>query len=70
MTNEQSPTTADPMLARRWAIAAQYREPADYDIPALPNWVTGRDSQDRLCFCDEDAQTPFIVAENPVTVRR
>lgn len=58
------------MRARRWAIAALYHEPSDYDIPKLPDWASGQDEQGRLCFGEDRGSAPFIMAANPTKVRR
>jgi len=58
------------MLAREWAVAALYQDPSDYDIPALPDWASGRDAAGRFALADSAADEPFIVAEEPVEVER
>lgn len=61
------------MRAREWAIAANFRTPADYDVPELPRWRTCRGQCGGLAFAAVDAEAgddPFIAAENPVRVRR
>ena len=55
------------MRARTWAIAAAYRDPADYGVPELPNWEVCRDGG-AVAFVSGDDE-PFIAAESPVTVR-
>ena len=54
--------------AREWAIAGQYREPADYDIPELPAWHVRRPDCGGIAFAA--GGEPFIVAERPMKVRR
>lgn len=58
------------MRARRWAIAAQYRDPSDYDVPVIPELVVGYDGANRLVFADPDTGEAFIRAANPTKVRR
>lgn len=58
------------MLARTWQIAYGFREPTDYGIPELPAWRVRRDDDGALAFAGVDSETAFIVAENPVRVRR
>jgi hypothetical protein len=57
-------------LAREWQIAVQHLEPGDYDIPALPDWASGRDAEGRLALAESVADEPFIVADDPVEVKR
>ncbi|WP_168927125.1 hypothetical protein [Natronorubrum aibiense] len=57
------------MRAREWEIAGTYRDPADYDIPDLPSWRVCRGKCGGLAFADGDSE-PFIVADQPVTVKR
>jgi hypothetical protein len=51
-------------------IAGSIKGPADYDIPKLPDWREGCDSEGRLCLSAGHSREPFISAENPVPVRR
>lgn len=55
------------MRARRWVIAARFRQPADYDIPVLPEWTTRHDDG-RLAFASDGSV--FISAAKPIPVRR
>jgi len=57
-------------LAHEWQVAARHFEPSDYDIPALPDWASGRDAEGRLALAPSVADEPFIVAEEPVDVER
>jgi hypothetical protein len=57
-------------LAREWQIAMRHLEPSDYDIPALPDWASGRDADGRLALAESVADEPFIVADEPVEVKR
>jgi len=57
------------MRAREWAVARQFRTPADYDIPRLPAWRVRRDDCGRLVFADDETDA-FIAAEKPICVRR
>jgi hypothetical protein len=59
--------TGGRMRARRWVIAARFKQPADYGIPALPEW-TPRCGDGRLAFAA--AGSAFISAAEPVPVRR
>ncbi|WP_435063920.1 hypothetical protein [Halobaculum sp. EA56] len=58
------------MLARTWAIAGCYGEPAEYGIPDLPGWEVRRVEDGGLSFVAEGETRPFISAEDPVRVRR
>ena len=62
--------TGATMRARRWAIAYQYREPADYDIPVCPEWTVRRPERGGLSLAEDDEAAPFISADHPVRVRR
>ena len=57
-------------LAHEWQIAVRHLEPSDYDIPALPDWASGRDAEGRLALAESVADEPFIVADEPVDVKR
>jgi hypothetical protein len=54
--------------AREWAIAGAFRTPADYDIPAVPDWQVCRPDCGGIAFATDDG--PFIAAEHPIPVRR
>jgi hypothetical protein len=54
--------------AREWAIAGASRDPADYDVPELPDWGVRRPACGGIAFVADGE--PFIVAEQPTTVRR
>jgi hypothetical protein len=56
------------MRAREWAIAAEFGEPEDYDIPELPDWHVYESECGRLTFAADSER--FITAENPVKIRR
>jgi hypothetical protein len=56
------------MRARQWTIAANYRAPADYDIPRLPDWTVYRGDEGALAF--GVGGEVFLRADDPVTVRR
>jgi len=58
------------MRARTWTIAANYRDPADYDVPPLPDWTVIRSDDGGLVVADPDDETACIRADDPVTVRR
>lgn len=60
--------TGGRMLARRWTIAACFREPADYGIPTAPTFHTER-YESEVVFRSEDG-TPVLRAKNMVKVRR
>lgn len=56
------------MRARRWCIAATFRDPVDYDVPELPDWTVYRDEDGTLAFGERGER--FISAGSPVRVRR
>lgn len=63
--------TGGGMRARTWSVAANFRTPADYDIPPLPEWtVYRRGGTLALGAGSGDGNDVFIVAENPVDIRR
>ncbi|AHG01569.1 hypothetical protein HALLA_04010 (plasmid) [Halostagnicola larsenii XH-48] len=57
------------MRAREWAIAGAFRDPTDYNIPALPSWRVSRTERGGVAFAVGDEE-PFITAQDPVRVRR
>jgi len=67
---EHSGTRAASMRARVWTVAATYRDPADYDIPELPEWAVTQPDDGGIAFADRDRNTPFISAARPRRVRR
>jgi len=58
------------MRARQWALAVQYGDPDDYDIPALPTWAVSRPAEGGVAFAEIEGEAPFIRAEQPMKVRR
>lgn len=60
--------TGGRMLARRWTIAACFRNPADYGIPTAPTFHTER-CESEVVFRSEDG-TPVLCARRTVKVRR
>lgn len=64
------------MLARRWTIAANYREPADFGIPEPPTFETSHTTCGRVAFYPETGTEPktttdpVLVAESVRPVRR
>ena len=62
------PSGCGAMRARRWCIAATFRDPADYDIPELPEWTVYRDEDGTLAFGEGGER--FLSAGSPVRVRR
>mgnify|MGYP001627052452 CR=1 FL=1 len=58
------------MLAREWAIAGAYGDPADYDLPDLPALHETRTDCGGLALAARGDAEPFIAAERPVEVRR
>jgi len=58
------------MRARTWTLAANYRAPADYDVPTLPDWTVIRSDDGGLVLADPDDETACIRADDPVRVRR
>lgn len=63
-----TPSSGSTMRARRWAIAAAFRTPADYDIPELPDWTVYRYADGSLALGSRGEV--FIRAGDPVRVRR
>ncbi|MFB6195715.1 MAG: hypothetical protein ABEI80_06060 [Haloplanus sp.] len=61
---------AGSMRARTWAVATQYCDPSDYDIPALPTWAVTRPAEGGVAFAGSHGESPFIRAERPTKVRR
>jgi hypothetical protein len=57
------------MLARTWVIAANFRTPADYGIPAAPSFAAKRRADGTLVLVDSDDSTVMAVGET-VPVRR
>lgn len=62
--------TASRMHARSWLIAYQYGDPADYGMPALPEWSVRRPCVGGIALAENDASEPFIRADAPMKVRR
>ncbi|WP_459808027.1 hypothetical protein [Halopiger thermotolerans] len=58
------------MGARRWAIAANFRKPADYGIPTAPAVPTERCADGTLIVVDPDDSRRVMTVANPVAVRR
>lgn len=60
------------MLARTWAIAANFHEPVDYGIPEAPTFVAeyGRDGSIALFAPDSEDAKPVLLATHPMSVRR
>jgi len=63
------------MLARRWTIAANYREPADAGIPEAPTFETDHTTRGRVAFYPETGEPdtttdPVLVAESTRRVHR
>jgi hypothetical protein len=56
------------MRARRWCIAATFHDPADYDIPELPDWTVYRDEDGTLALGEGGER--LLSAGSPVRVRR
>lgn len=66
---EGAPTaTTASMRARRWVVAANYRDPTDYGIPPLPDWTVYRDDNGALAL--GVGGKIFLRADDPVDVRR
>lgn len=57
------------MRAREWTIAGIYETPAEHDIPPLPTWQVCQEPCGRLTLSG-DTEGAYIVAGNPVRVRR
>jgi len=57
------------MLARTWVIAANFRKPADYGIPAAPSFGAKRRADDTVVLVDSDDSAVMAVGET-VSVRR
>lgn len=66
----ESDAEAGAMLARTWTIAANFRTPADYDIPTVPIVPAERSADGTLIVRSPDDSTPVMTVENPVLVRR
>ncbi len=64
------------MLARRWTIAANYREPADFGIPETPTFEPCHTTCGRVAFYPETrtepntTTEPVLVADSVSRVRR
>jgi len=63
------------MLARRWTIAANYREPAEFGVPEAPTFETCHTTCGRVAFYPETVEPntttdPVLVAESVRRVRR
>jgi hypothetical protein len=58
------------MHVRSWLIAYQYGNPADYGMPALPEWSVRRTDASGIALAEDDVSEPFIRAETPMKVRR
>ena len=58
------------LLARTWVIAANFRTPADYGIPAAPSFAAERRADGTLVLVEPDDSTPVMTVENPIPVRR
>jgi hypothetical protein len=65
-------TGAEPgeMRARTWTVAAGFHEPADYDIPSLPEWTVYKEAGGGMALGAADGDGVFIAAEEPMDVRR
>lgn len=57
------------MRAREWAVAAAFREPSEYGIPDPPAVYACRTDCGGLSLSAGDEE-PFIMAEQPVKIRR
>ena len=57
------------MRSRQWAIAARFRDPADYGIPPAPTFRAERDADGAVVFYDDDGRV-VMRADDPMTVRR
>jgi hypothetical protein len=58
------------MHARTWVLAANYRDPADYDVPELPTWYVSRPDEGGIALAADPSCEPFIAAADPMRVRR
>lgn len=67
-TNAIDGATGGRMLARRWTIAACFRDRADYGIPAPPTYHAER-KEDRALVLSEDGELVMRTRET-LTVRR
>jgi hypothetical protein len=61
---------AGTMRARTWTIAANFRTPADYDVPTAPSLPAKRRADGTLVLVDPDDSTPVMTVGEPVSVRR
>ena len=55
------------MLARTWVIAANFRTPADYDIPAAPTFEAERGDDGELILFGSEGRV--LTAEDSQRVR-
>lgn len=58
------------MRARTWTIAANYRSPADYDIPTAPTFTAERRADGTLVLLSGEEGGLVLTAGRPSTVRR
>ncbi|WP_255149312.1 hypothetical protein [Halorarius halobius] len=58
------------MLARTWTIAANYRTPADYDVPEAPTFHGERCDDGTFVLSDSESGETVLTARAPTTVRR
>lgn len=55
------------MRARRWAIAACFCDPGDYDIPTVPTFATDRDGDETVLYGDDGRE---LMRAGTLTPRR
>ncbi|MCY4729708.1 hypothetical protein KY092_03930 [Natronomonas gomsonensis] len=69
-SGDSTPDGAGRMLARTWVIAANYRSPADYDIPTAPMFRGERRADGTLVLYGPDGDEKLLSASESATVRR
>jgi hypothetical protein len=58
------------MRTRTWSVAVNFHEPADYDIPPLPEWTVYKETGGGMALGAEEGDGVFIAADEPMAVRR
>jgi hypothetical protein len=58
------------VLARQWVIAANFREPADYDIPEAPAFRAVRQADGTVALYSNDSGKLLMTAKSSMKVRR
>ena len=58
------------MLAREWVLAAEFHDPADYDIPEAPVFPATECAAGALALRDPHSGDVVMTAGAPMRVRR